>query len=112
MGGQLVLDAYDLALEKVSNERDFLRMQNGRLQEALLLMKKEGYQYQGPAITDSPSVTLPEEVLAAISYTSGSDEGLAYDQSVYAQSLIDAGMDADEVAKEILQGSSVEISDE
>ena len=96
-------------VEALENERDHLRTQNARLTEALLSMKKEGYQYQGPAITDSPDpVSLPDVVMAAITETSGNDQELAINQMVYAQNLIDGGEEPEFVAKIIRDGVDTE----
>ena len=73
-------------------------------------MKKEGYQYQGPAITDSqPVITLPDEVTAAIIETSGGDRDLENEQSIYAQSLLDGEMPSVLVAEAIRNGADMEI---
>jgi len=98
-----------VALEVLENERDYLRTRCDRLTEALLSMKKQGYEYQGPAITDVPESSLPDEVLAAISETSGSNQELAYDQALYAQTLLDRGMSPEVVADEIRSGADMEI---
>ena len=71
-------------------------------------MKKEGYQYQGPAITDyEPAITLPEVVLAAIFETSGGDRELENEQAIYAQSLLDGEMSPELVATTILDGADM-----
>ena len=104
---------WELLVETLENEREHLRVRNDRLTEALLSMKKEGYQYQGPAITDSePAITLPEDVLAAIYETSGGNRELENEQAVYAQSLLDGEMPTALVAEAIRDGADMEMVNE
>ena len=111
---------WELLVETLENERDHLRArieavarERALLTEALLLMKKEGYQYQGPAITDSePAITLPEDVLAAIYETSGGNRELENEQAVYAQSLLDGEMPTALVAEAIRDGADMEMVNE
>ena len=73
-------------------------------------MKKQGHEYQGPLVTDPvPAVELPAVVTAAIMETSGTDQELAYDQMVYAQSLLDGEMEPVAVAQLIRNGAEVEV---